>query len=233
MQMRPVVARQGTRWFAEGWTLFQQRPGMWIMLGLIDLLVTILLVELPYASDLTAVFTVLWTGGMIYAADHCRTTGSVRLADVVRGIREHFEPLFAAAVFGLLIAIICDLTGERASSALRLLAFGGATGDARTVLALIAGALYLATAVIGTMALWIAPALIVLNGATAADALRASFAATWRNGSAALVYGAIAAGLLIACVLTLGVATLVVAPLIYLSTYAASLDMFPRDPTIG
>lgn len=228
MQMRAVAARQGTRWFADGWTLFQQRPGMWIMLGLIDLLITIVLYELPYASDLTAVFTVLWSGGMVFAADHCRTTGAVGLADVIRGIQANFEPLFTAAVFGLLIAIVCDLTGDRAAGALRLMAFGGAKTDLSTVLALCAGVLYLTAAVIGAMALWIAPALIVLNGATAPDALRASFTATWRNGPAALVYGLIAVGLLIACVLTLGVATLVVAPLLYLSTYAASLDMFPR-----
>jgi uncharacterized membrane protein len=200
---------------------------MWIALGLIDLLVTILLYALPYASDLTAVFTVLWTGGMVFAADHCRATGSVGLVDVVRGIRANFEALFTAAVFGLMIAIVCDLTGDRASSALRLMAFGGATGDMRTALALLAGLLYLLAVAIGAMTLWIAPALIVLNGASAPDALKASFTATWRNASASLVYGLITVGLLSACVLTLGVATLVVAPLIYLSTYAASLDMFP------
>lgn len=229
MQMRAVAARQGSQWFAEAWALFQQRPVMWILLGLIDLLFSAVLYELPYASDLAAVFAVLWTGGMVFAADHCRATGTVRLADVLRGIRLNFQPLFAAAVFGLLMAIVCDLTSERALSALRLMAFGGATTSTPSLLALLAGALYLTAAVIGTMALWIAPALIVLNGAAPADALRASFAATWRNASAALVYGLIIAGLVIASVLTLGVAMLVVTPLVYLSTYAASLDMFPRD----
>jgi hypothetical protein len=177
---------------------------------------------------LAAVFTVLWTGGMMSAADRFRETGELGLAEVLRGIRANFQPLFAAGVFGLLIAIVCDLTGDRAASALRLIAFGGA-GNSSSLIALIAGAIYLTAALIGTMALWLAPALIVLNGATPADALRASFAATWRNGSAALVYGLIAAGLMLACVLTLGVALLVVAPLVYLSTYGASLDMFPPD----
>lgn len=228
MRMRAVAARLGSHWFAEGWTVFQQRPAMWVILGLIDLLVTTVLYELPYAGDLTAVFTVLWTGGMIFAADRCRETGSVGLMDVLRGIREHFQPLFAAAVFGLLIAILCDLTSTPAAGALRLMAFGGAAANLPSAIAMLAGALYLTAAVIGAMALWLAPALIVLNGATPADALRASFTATWRNGSAALVYGLIVFGLLIACVLTLGVAMLVVAPLVYLSTYAASLDMFPR-----
>jgi len=201
---------------------------MWILLGLIDLLVTAVLYALPYASDLAAVFTVLWTGGMMSAADRFRATGTLGLAEVLRGIRANFQPLFTAAVFGLLIAIVCDLTGDRASSALRLIAFGGASNTS-SLIALIAGAIYLTAAVIGTMALWLAPALIVLNGATPADALRASFAATWRNGPAALVYGLIATGLMLACVLTLGVALLVVAPLVYLSTYGASLDMFPPN----
>jgi len=162
------------------------------------------------------------------AADRFRATGTLGLAEVLRGIRANFQPLFTAAVFGLLIAIVCDLTGDRASSALRLIAFGGASNTS-SLIALIAGAIYLTAAVIGTMALWLAPALIVLNGATPADALRASFAATWRNGPAALVYGLIATGLMLACVLTLGVALLVVAPLVYLSTYGASLDMFPPN----
>lgn len=226
MRMRAVAGRRGSQWFSEAWTIFQQQPARWILLGVIDLLVSAVLYELPYASDLTAVFTVLWTGGMIGAADQCRATGSAGLADVVRTVRVHFQPLFAAAVFGLLIAIVCDLTGDRAASALRLLAFGGA-GNASSLLALIAGALYLTAALIGAMALWLAPALIVLNGAAPGDALRASFAAAWHNGSAALVYGLIVAGLMLACVLTIGVATLVVAPLVYLSTYAASLDLFP------
>lgn len=228
MHMRTVAGRQGSQWIAESWALFQQRPASWILLGVIDLLVTAVLYELPYASDLTAMFTVLWTGGMICAVDRSKTTGTVGLADVVQGIRTNFQPLFPAAVFGLLIAIVCDLTGDRAASALQLLVFGGA-GNSYSVIALVAGAIYLTAAVIGAMALWLAPALIVLNGATPANALRASFAATWRNGSAALMYGLIVAGLMLASVLTLGVALLVVAPLLYLSTYAASSDMFPSQ----
>lgn len=228
MQMRSVAGRQGSQWIAESWAIFQQHPATWILLGVIDLLITAVLYELPYASDLAAVFTVLWTGGMICAVDHSRATGTVGLADVVRGIRTNFQPLFAAAVFGLLIAIVCDLTGDRAASALQLLAFGGA-GNSHTLIALIAGAIYLTAAVIGAMALWLAPALIVLNGATPADALRASFTATWRNGNAALLYGLIVVGLMLASVLTLGVGLLIVAPLIYLSTYAASIDMFPTE----
>lgn len=229
MHMHAVVARQGSRWFSQGWALFQQRPGRWIVLGVIELLATAVLYEVPYSGELTAVFTVLWAGGMVWAADHCRAQGSVGLLDVVRGIRAHFRPLLTAGVFGLLVAIVCDLTGDRAWNALQLIAFGGVS-NSQSALALVAGALYLTAALIGAMALWLAPALIVLNGATPGDALRASFTATWRNGTAALVYGLIVAGLMMACVLTLGVAMLVVAPLVYLSTYAASIDMFPRDP---
>ncbi|MGN6666632.1 MAG: BPSS1780 family membrane protein [Trinickia sp.] len=228
MHMRAVVARQGSQWLSTGWTLFRQCPGGWILLGVIELLATAVCYALPFASELAAVFTVLWAGGMIHAADRCRANGSVGLVDVVRGIRERFRPLFAAAVFGLLIAIVCDLTGERASNALSLLAFGGA-GSSDTLLALVTGAVYVSAALIGAMTLWLAPAVIVLNGAAPGDALRASFTATWRNGWAALVYGLIVAGLMVAAVLTLGVAMLVVAPLLYLSTYAASIDMFPPD----
>jgi uncharacterized membrane protein len=90
--------------------------------------------------------------------------------------------------------------------------------------------LYTVTAFGGAMALWLAPSLIVLYDTAPGAALKASILAIWRNPWPTLVYGAFVAGLLVVALITLGIALLVVAPLVYLSTYAASRDLFIEEP---
>lgn len=227
MLMRTVPPRQGSQWIADGWALFKQRPTVWIALGAIDLVVSIILGSIPFAADLTAVFTVIWAGGMVAAAEQCRMTGTVRISDAFDGIRAKFQPLFAASVFALLVALVCDFAGSHVSGSLWLTVptFGGATA---TGLPWLAGMVYVAAAVVGSMALWLAPPLIMLNGVAPVEALRASFVAACRNAWPTLVYGLIVAGFAVAALLTLGIGLLVLAPLVYLSTYAACRDLFPQ-----
>jgi hypothetical protein len=77
-----------------------------------------------------------------------------------------------------------------------------------------------------SMAAWFAPALIVLHGVAPVDALRASFWACQRHFLALLVYGIVWVLLVIVCFLTLGLGFLFLAPWMFLSTYAAFVDMF-------
>ena len=229
MFMRTVPARQGAQWIADGWALFRLHPWIWIVLGVINLVVSLILNSIPYASALTAVFAVLWTGGMAAAAERCRTTGLVRIADVTEGMRAKLQPLFAASVFAFLITVVCDLTGSRVSDGFSLLLktvpshqVSGVWQDVPWLSLLI----YVVAAVGGTMALWLAPPLIVLTDAAPVDALKQSFIAASRNVGATLIYGLIVAGLAIASLVTLGLGLLVIVPLIYLSTFAACRDLF-------
>jgi uncharacterized membrane protein len=229
MLMRTVPARQGAQWIADGWALFRLHPWIWIALGVINLVVGLILDSIPYASALTSVFAVLWTGGMSAAAERCRTTGLVRISDVTDGIRAKLQPLFAISVFAFLITIICDLTGGRVSDSVSLLLktvpsqqVAGVWQDVSWLYLLI----YLVAAVGGTMALWLAPTLIVLTDAAPVDALKQSFTVAWRNVWPTLIYGLIVAGLAIASIVTLGLGLLVIVPLIYLSTFAACRELF-------
>lgn len=224
MFVRTVPARQGSQWIADAWALFKKQPAVWIALGAIDLVVTLVLDLIPFTSDLTALFTVLWAGGMVAAAEHMQATGSLRVTDAIDGIRKHWQPLFAAGVFALLVQIVCDVLGQRVPGGLAMFAKAPTdyTIDSFSWLALL---LYLALAVGASMALWLAPALIVTNGASPIDALKASFTAACRNIWPTLVYGLFVTGLIIAAVLTLGIGLLVAGPLLYLSTYAACREL--------
>lgn len=229
MLMRTVPARQGAQWIADGWALFRLHPWIWIALGVINLVVSLILESIPYASALNAVFAVLWTGGMCVAAERCRTTGLVRIADVTEGMRAKLQPLFAAGVFAFLITIICDLTGGSVADGFSLLLktvpshqISGVWQDVPWLYVLV----YVVAAVGGTMALWLAPPLIVLTDAAPVDALKQSFEAACRNMWPTLIYGLIVAGLAIASIVTLGLGLLVILPLIYLSTFVACREIF-------
>lgn len=227
MLTHTVSAHHGSQWIVEGWALFRVRPAVWVALGAIDLAVTLLLGAIPFASDLTPVFTVLWAGGMTAAAENCRTHATVRVADAFDGIRRHFRPLAAVSLVGLAAALICDFAGSRmfaSFNALVSVAPGAASASAPWLAAL----LYAAAAIGAAMVLWLAPSLVVLEQAPPLDALRASAIATWRNPLAALVYAVFIAGLAAAALLTLGIGLVVLAPLAYLSTYAACRDLFAR-----
>lgn len=232
MLTRTVPARQGAQWIADGWALFRLHPWIWIALGVLDLVITLILNEIPYVSALTSVFAILWTGGMIAAAERCRTTSLVRIGDVFDGMRAKLQPLFAAGVFAFLITIICQLLGSRISEGLSLLVktvpsqqIDGVWQAVPWVLVV----LYVVVATGGAMALWLAPPLIVLVNAAPNDALKLSFLAACRNVWPTLVYGLIIMCLAIASLATLGLGLLVLVPLVYLSSYAACRDLFAID----
>lgn len=225
MYTHTVSAHHGSQWIVDGWALFRVRPAVWVALGAIDLAVTVVLSLIPVIGDLTPVFTVLWAGGMSAAAETCRTHGTVRVADAFNGIRRHFQPLFAASLVALAAALVCDFAASRMSASFNALAL--ATPGVASASGPWLAALLYAIAVIGAaLTLWLAPSLIVLDRVPPLDALKASAVATWRNPLAALVYGVFIAGLAGAALLTLGIGLVVLAPLAYLSTFAAYRDLF-------
>jgi len=225
MLIRTVPARQGAQWISDGWAMFRQRPGIWVALGAIDIAVTVLLRSGATDSALASAFTVIWAGGIAAAAESLRKQGAAHLSDAWAGIRARIGPLLVAALVACAITFICDLATSSASRSLMAIAGGSATaplGPMPWLSALIAALV----AVCGTMALWLAPPLIVLAGTPPLEALKASFVALWRNWAAGLVYGALVALLVTVALLTLGVGLFVVVPLIYLATYAACRDLF-------
>lgn len=227
--MRTVRAQHGSQWIASAWTLFRMRPVVWITLGAIDLAVTVVLGSVPFASNLTAVFTVFWAGGMTAAAQACATTGIVKVADAFVGIRDKFQPLFAASLVALFASLVCDFAGTRVSDEFQMM-IGTAPATGAFGTPWLSALLYVVAALGGSMALWLAPSLIVLYDTAPGAALKASLLAIWRNPWPTLVYSAFVATLLLGALITFGIALLIVAPLVYLSTYAASRDLFNQEP---
>ena len=78
----------------------------------------------------------------------------------------------------------------------------------------------------GTAAWWFAVPLVALNGAKPLDALKASFAASWANVGALLVYGLIFLVLAILASIPMGLGWLVLAPVAMGASFASWREVF-------
>jgi len=116
------------------------------------------------------------------------------------------------------LTALASMTDPTQISIGTLMSFGAAFG----LVALVA---LIGTSLIA-MALWFAPALVVLDGDEPIAAMRRSFRACWRNFGAMLVYGLIYIGLAIVATIPLGLGWLVVAPMFAGSCYAGWRTVF-------
>jgi uncharacterized membrane protein len=82
------------------------------------------------------------------------------------------------------------------------------------------------------MAIWFAPALVMLGGLSPGAALKASFLGCLRNVVPFLVYGAIGIVLAIVASIPFGLGWLVLGPVTIASIYSSYCDVF-EDKTAG
>jgi uncharacterized membrane protein len=80
------------------------------------------------------------------------------------------------------------------------------------------------------MAAWFAPALVMLRGVGAGEALQASFLGCLRNMWPFLVYGVLLLLLIIVALVPFGLGLLVLAPVMLGSIYAGYKDIYREEP---
>ncbi len=95
-----------------------------------------------------------------------------------------------------------------------------------TMTILLAVLVALALMIPAAMAIWFAPALVVLNDFGVGDALKASFVASLKNFVPFLVYGAVFLALAIVASIPLMLGWLALGPTIVASVYTAYRDIF-------
>jgi uncharacterized membrane protein len=93
---------------------------------------------------------------------------------------------------------------------------------------LVAALVALLVTLLAATAFWFAPALVVLNGEPPLSALAKSFAASWQNVGAFVIYGLIYFGLAFVATLPAGLGWLVLGPMVVGSCYAGWRTIFGR-----
>ena len=227
---RAVGAGQGWTWIAEGFGLFKKAPGIWIAVVVILFVILIVLTLIPLLGALaTFLLMPVFIGGLLLGCQALQGGGELELSHLFAGFKQQTGNLIvlgALAIGGWIIvmlpvvaiagtgAILAVLRGDAAGIA----ALGGSFMLAWLVAVALSLPIY--------MALWFAPALVVLRGMAPVAAIRESFFGCLKNILPFLVYSIVVMVLGILAAIPLGLGWLVLGPTLIASVYVSYRDIF-------
>ena len=234
---KSVPAGQGVAWIGAGWKLFAKAPLMWIVALLILVVIAVLTSLVPILGQIAfQIATPIFYAGLVVACRSLERGGDFELEHLFAGFKTQLANLaIVGAIF--LVGMIALL--------LVLALFAGfgvlgafLTGNPDEVLPALAASgfvillgllVMLALMVPLLMAYWFAPALVIMHGMGAVDAMKASFGGCLRNIVPFLLYGIVMMLIFIVASIPFGLGLLVAIPLSFTSTYAAYRDIFTED----
>jgi len=227
---RAVGAGQGWTWIADGFGLFKKAPGMWIALVIVLLVILIVLAFIPVLGAVaTFLLMPLFLGGLMLGCRALQGGGGLEVGHLFAGFKEHTGNLIvlgALAIGGWIIVMLPVIAIVGTGTI-----FGMMRGDAAGAAAM-GGSFVLAWLVATAlsipiyMALWFAPALVVLRGLAPAAAVKESFLGCLKNIVPFLVYGIVLLVLGIVAAIPLGLGWLVLGPVAIASIYVAYRDIY-------
>lgn len=234
--LRRVPIGRGWGWIADAFGLFRRNPVIWLALHLLLFVIAFALAQIKVLGGyLIYLLTPLFLGGLMSACREAERGGEIEIAHLFRGFTEnatHLVTVGGVYLVGnvLVTGVALTLGGSELQQVMQAAAEGGSTAldPAVTNKAAFAVMVSLALFVPLAMALWFAPALVVLDRMTAGRALVLSIQACLANMLPFLVYGAIMSGLLLAALLPAFVGLVLWVPIAMLSTYTAYRDVFVR-----
>ncbi len=229
-----VAAGNGWKWISDGWGLFKRQPGTWILLLVVFVLISFLIALIPFLGSLAS--NLLWpvfAGGIILGCRELAQGGELAVGHLFAGFRDHFGKLAVIGLLYLVALIVVMLVAFAIAGA--GIGFGALLGrdaggaELGVMTVLLAALIALALIVPVAMAVWFAPALVVLNDLGIGDAIKTSFSACLRNIVPFLVYGLILLGLAIVASIPFLLGWLLLGPTLAASVYAAYRDIFYTD----
>ncbi|HSR61977.1 MAG TPA: BPSS1780 family membrane protein [Gammaproteobacteria bacterium] len=233
---RAIPARRGAAWISEGFEFFKEDALSWIGASLLFFIISLAVSVVPILGSLAVYFlTTLFFGGLMLGCHARQQGGEFSVNHLFAGFSQNTPQLLILGgiyLAGNIIIIILVIVS------ILFLPGGGmgvlekiASNDPvliREMLAfvslvvLIALALYLPL----IMAMWFAPALVMLQDVSAVRAMQLSFMACLLNIVPYLIYGILALVLMILAAIPFGLGFLVLFPVITASIYAAWREIF-------
>jgi hypothetical protein len=231
---RAVPAGRGWAWFTDAWALFREQPGTWVLIMVVFVAISIVIGIIPVLGHLAGyVLGPIFAGGLMLGCHELARGGELRLGHLFAGFQDHLRRLALLGVAYLvmiLAALFLAFAVAGAGLGFGWLlgtgsadAFGAGLGTMTILLAVLVA---LALMIPAAMAIWFAPALVVLNDFGVGDALKASFVASLKNFMPFLVYGAVFIALAIGASIPLMLGWLALGPTIVASVYTAYRDIF-------
>jgi len=227
---RAVEAGRGWTWIADGFGLFKKAPGMWIALVIVLFVILVVLAFIPLLG-LVATFLLmpLFLGGLMLGCRALQGGGELELGHLFAGFKEHTGNLIvlsALSIAGWIIVMLPVIAIVGAGAI-----FGMMRGDAAGAAAMggsfvLAWLVAMALSIPIYMALWFAPALVVLRGLAPVAAVKESFVGCLKNIVPFLIYSIVLLVLGIVAAIPLGLGWLVLGPVAIASIYVAYRDIY-------
>ncbi len=227
---RAVSAGQGWTWIAEGFGLFKKAPGMWIALVIILFVILIVLAFIPLLGAVaTFLLMPLFLAGLMLGCQALQGGGGLEVGHLFAGFKEHTGNLIvlgALAIGGWIIVMLPVIAIVGAGTI-----FGMLRGDAAGAAAMggsfvLAWLVAMALSIPIYMALWFAPALVVLRGLAPVAAVKESFVGCLKNVVPFLIYSIVLLVLGIVAAIPLGLGWLVLGPVVIASIYVSYRDIY-------
>lgn len=229
---------RGAEWLLEGFGYFKRSAGAWIGVTVLLFIISFVASLIPIIRNLAILLlTPVFTGGLILGCRAQDEGGALGINHLFAGFGDKLGQLI---VVGLLyfagVLVVAFLTGIVSflligdMGFLHELAAGevsALTEHSRSILliSLIFMAIYMPL----IMAMWFAPALVVLRDRSAVDAMISSFMGCLKNIVPFLFYGLVGLALSIVATVPFMLGWLILIPMIVASMYIALKDIFPPE----
>ena len=236
---RGVPIGRGWGWLAGGFDLFRRGWLIWIVNMIIFTAIMLVLSVIPFVSIVGTILSPMFMGGLMAGCLALDQGDDLRVGHLFEGFQRNAGSL--AAVGGLYLAgviILAIVAGVGIGiTGFGMMGTGGELDPASQQemlgqmgpMVAIVGLVVLALSIPLIMAIWFAPALVMLHGIGAVDAMKLSFVGCLKNILPFLLYGVIALVFAILAVIPLALGFLILGPMIIASVYVAYKDIFLRQ----
>lgn len=227
---RSLGAGRGWGWIAGGFGMFKAKPVTWILITIVLFVLFIAMSLVPVLGALaTWILYPVFAGGIMLGCHALAQRGELEVSHVFAGFKNRAGNLVVIGLLSIVAWIVIMIP------VILIIGIGAfmniATGHSEALVAMgpdvaIAWLIALGLAVPVYMALWFAPALVVLRELPPVEALKQSFRGCLRNVVPFLVYGVVALVLTMIAAIPLGLGLLVMVPVIMASVYVSYLEIF-------
>jgi uncharacterized membrane protein len=227
---RDLPAAKGLEWLAAGWRTLLQAPWVWLAQAVLYIVLLFALGLVPllgWAAVLVA-FPIL-SAGMVAGAAELEAGRPLKVGHLFEGLRHHAANLLMVGLFylvgGLLAGLIAAAIGG--SAALTGYILGALAGAGLAIGGVVLASVIFTVLWVGLiMALWFAPALVLLHDVAPLEAMRLSVSACLHN---LLCFGLLAVMLYVliwVAMLPAGLGILVLVPVLAGALHASYRDTF-------
>ncbi|MCL2590732.1 MAG: TMEM43 family protein [Betaproteobacteria bacterium] len=229
-------------WVSNAWDLFKRQPGTWILFILICFGIGVflsLLSLIPFVGLIVQIASMfvssLFIAGVVYSCDRLQREGLFTLDDLFAAFNRQTRPLLMfcllvlgfmivmGVIVGILFAVFLYIGGGIAFFSSLSLEQLNIIGIATII---IVPLLTLVGCVLCGMAVWFSPALIMMHNIPPFEAMKMSLSACSKNILPGIIFFIMLFIMGLGCLFTLGLATLVIAPMIQICYYTSYRDVF-------